>query len=253
MRTEFRTDRVFADLAAAQAELDEWVSDYNTRPAAPGDGHGHPCPTVGEILFGDKFNLGSRDLTLLFLGSAAFILALTLAQALIALLGHGRALIAWTVGLVLCVGVMALGSSATIDDLFLRVELGYLAGCLGAAVMMTVFLLAAPAFAGRRPQRAHRGHRARAARDLIPGPVDDAPGARRHPAPRAPLRRRRGRGRDRPRAGPTSRGRGGGLRAHAARAQRPRRGGAAGRARGHALRTPHASCARRGCASEYPR
>ena len=33
-------------------------------------------------------------------GSALFILALTLAQALIALLGHGRALIAWAVGLV---------------------------------------------------------------------------------------------------------------------------------------------------------
>src|SRR3954447_16088214 len=98
-------------------------------------------PTVGEILFGDKFNLGSRDLTLLFLGSAAFILALTLAQALIALLGHGRALIAWAVGLVRCVGVMALGSSATVDDLFRRSELGYLAGCLGAAAMMTVFLL----------------------------------------------------------------------------------------------------------------
>jgi len=98
-------------------------------------------PTVGEILFGDKFNLDNLDLTLLFLGSAAFILALTLAQALIALLGHGRALIAWTVGLVLCVGVMALGSSATTDDLFRRSELGYLAGCLGAAAMMTVFLL----------------------------------------------------------------------------------------------------------------
>jgi O-antigen/teichoic acid export membrane protein len=98
-------------------------------------------PTVGEILFGDKFNLGSRDLTLLFLGSAAFILALTLAQALIALLGHSRALIAWGVGLVLCVGVMALGSSATTSDLFLRVELGYLAGCLGAAMMMTLFLV----------------------------------------------------------------------------------------------------------------
>jgi len=80
-------------------------------------------PTVGEILFGDKFNLGSRDLTLLFLGSAAFIFALTLAQALIALLGHGRALIAWTVGLVICVGVMALGSSATVHDLFHRAEL----------------------------------------------------------------------------------------------------------------------------------
>jgi transposase InsO family protein len=31
LRTEFRTDRVFPDLKAAQAELDEWVSDYNTR------------------------------------------------------------------------------------------------------------------------------------------------------------------------------------------------------------------------------
>jgi transposase InsO family protein len=31
IRTEFRTDRVFASLAAAQAELDEWVNDYNTR------------------------------------------------------------------------------------------------------------------------------------------------------------------------------------------------------------------------------
>jgi len=98
-------------------------------------------PTVGEILFGDKFNLGSRDLTLLFRGSAAFIFALTLAQALIALLGHGRALVAWTVGLVICVGVMALGSSATVDDLFLRAELGYLAGCGAAAAMMVVFLL----------------------------------------------------------------------------------------------------------------
>ena len=98
-------------------------------------------PTVGEILFGDKFNLGSRDLTLLFLGSAAFIFALTLAQALIALLGHGRALIAWTVGLVFCVGVMALGSSATIDDLFLRAELGYVVGCATAATMMLIFLV----------------------------------------------------------------------------------------------------------------
>jgi O-antigen/teichoic acid export membrane protein len=98
-------------------------------------------PTVGEILFGDKFNLGAGDLTLLFLGSAAFIFALTLAQALIALLGHGRALIAWTIGLVVCVGVMALGSSATVDDLFLRAELGYLAGCTTAAAMMMVFLL----------------------------------------------------------------------------------------------------------------
>ena len=30
LRTEFRTDRVFKDLSAAQRELDEWVADYNT-------------------------------------------------------------------------------------------------------------------------------------------------------------------------------------------------------------------------------
>src|SRR5262249_46626596 len=30
LRTEFRTDRVFKDLAHAQAELDDWVTDYNT-------------------------------------------------------------------------------------------------------------------------------------------------------------------------------------------------------------------------------
>ncbi len=93
-------------------------------------------PTVGQILFGDKFNLGNQDLTLLFVGSAAFILALTLAQALIALLGHGRALVAWTIGLVLCVAVMGFGS----NDLFLRAELGYVAGCLASAVVMAVFL-----------------------------------------------------------------------------------------------------------------
>jgi len=31
IRTEFRTDRVFTSVAAAQAELDEWVEYYNTR------------------------------------------------------------------------------------------------------------------------------------------------------------------------------------------------------------------------------
>ena len=30
IRTEFRTDRTFSTLAAAQAELDDWVADYNT-------------------------------------------------------------------------------------------------------------------------------------------------------------------------------------------------------------------------------
>src|SRR6476469_3279724 len=51
LRTEFRTDRVFASLAAAQAELDEWVDDYNHRRphqgvdmAVPADRFLHPDP-----------------------------------------------------------------------------------------------------------------------------------------------------------------------------------------------------------------
>jgi O-antigen/teichoic acid export membrane protein len=94
-------------------------------------------PIAGEILFGDKFNLGNIDLGLLAAGSALFILALTLAQALIALLGHARALVAWCIGLFVCVAVTA-GSSS---DLFLRVELGFLAGCGAAAVSMAVLLI----------------------------------------------------------------------------------------------------------------
>ena len=42
LRTEFRTDRVFADLATAQNELDEWVRDYNH--ARPHQGLGMATP-----------------------------------------------------------------------------------------------------------------------------------------------------------------------------------------------------------------
>jgi O-antigen/teichoic acid export membrane protein len=94
-------------------------------------------PIAGEILFGDKFHLDNLDLALLAAGSGLFILALTLAQALIALLGHARALIAWCVGLAVCV-VVTIGSSS---DLFLRVELGFLFGCGAAAVCMAFLLL----------------------------------------------------------------------------------------------------------------
>jgi O-antigen/teichoic acid export membrane protein len=93
-------------------------------------------PAVGKILFGNKFHLDRQDLGLLFAGSAAFIFALTLAQALIALKGHGRALVAWAIGLAVAI-VVTLTSS---PDLFLRVELGFLAGCAAAAVVMGVLL-----------------------------------------------------------------------------------------------------------------
>jgi O-antigen/teichoic acid export membrane protein len=94
-------------------------------------------PAAGEILFGDKFNLGAIDLALLAAGSGLFILALTIAQALIALMGHARAVIAWALGLAVFIGVTA----AMHADLFKRVEVAFIAGAGAAAIMMGALLL----------------------------------------------------------------------------------------------------------------
>jgi O-antigen/teichoic acid export membrane protein len=94
-------------------------------------------PFAGELLFSkEKFILGHRDLGLLAAGSGAFILALTLAQGLIALRGYALAAVSWLVGLIGFVAVTAVG-----NDLFLRVELGFVAGSLLAAAVMGVQLL----------------------------------------------------------------------------------------------------------------
>ncbi len=93
--------------------------------------------TAGDILFGEKFNLGSTDLALLAAGSGFFILALTLAQALIALLGHAKALIAWAIGLAVFIGVTAVENT----DLFDRVEIAFIAGAAAAALAMGVFVV----------------------------------------------------------------------------------------------------------------
>jgi O-antigen/teichoic acid export membrane protein len=93
-------------------------------------------PTVGQILFGNKFNLEWVDLGLLCAGSAFFILALTLAQALIALQGHARAFVAWLIGLITAILVTAFSS----HELFRRIEYGFLAGCGIAALMMGLLL-----------------------------------------------------------------------------------------------------------------
>lgn len=87
-------------------------------------------PWIGNILFKD-FSLGAAGMALLAAGSGAFIVALTLAQALIALGGHRLMSAAWGGGLVVCVAVMA-----SISDLELRVEVGFLAGAIVAAIAM---------------------------------------------------------------------------------------------------------------------
>jgi O-antigen/teichoic acid export membrane protein len=92
-------------------------------------------PWAGELLFPDKWILGNRDMGLLALGSGTFIVALTLAQGLIALKAYARALTAWTVGIVAFVV-----ATASINDLFLRVEVGFVAGGVAASVMMGLLL-----------------------------------------------------------------------------------------------------------------
>jgi hypothetical protein len=68
---------------------------------------------------------------LLTLAATSFILALTLAQGLIALKAYGAAAGAWACGIAGFVVTVALG-----DDLFLRNELGFLVGSGVAAILM---------------------------------------------------------------------------------------------------------------------
>lgn len=87
-------------------------------------------PTVGKILF-DDFTMGAAGLGLLAAGSGMFIIALTLAQALMALGGHRMTAIAWGSGLVVCVALMAV-----IGGLEARVDIGFLAGSAATAAVM---------------------------------------------------------------------------------------------------------------------
>src|SRR3954453_7389466 len=93
-------------------------------------------PWVGQKLFATKWSLQNRDMFLLTLAATAFIVALTLAQGLIALKAYKQSAFGWTVGVVAFVGAVALG-----NDLILRNELGFLAGGVAAALVMGGFLV----------------------------------------------------------------------------------------------------------------
>jgi O-antigen/teichoic acid export membrane protein len=92
-------------------------------------------PWAGHLLFGTKFNLGRNDVALLATGSGLFILALTMSQAIIALSGHALTMYAWLVGVATFVVTTAVAG----HQLFLRVELGSIAGAAGSMVVMTWF------------------------------------------------------------------------------------------------------------------
>jgi O-antigen/teichoic acid export membrane protein len=88
---------------------------------------------VGEVLF-PPFDIGSVDLGLLAAGSGMFIIALTVAQALLALKGHRAAALAWFLGVIGFVVVTA--AVAPVTELEMQVELGFLAGATISTVVM---------------------------------------------------------------------------------------------------------------------
>ncbi len=97
-------------------------------------------PTVVEILFGQP-ELGEEltrtDLGYLAAASAFIMIAVTFAQALIALNGHSRAALGWAVGVLGFVVVTAIGT-----DVVTRVERGFLAGTCVATVVLGALLSA---------------------------------------------------------------------------------------------------------------
>jgi O-antigen/teichoic acid export membrane protein len=99
--------------------------------------------TVGAFLLGPwaldlvyDGGLDRRTLTLLAFGSALYMVALATAQAVIALHGHARVALGWTSGMVAFVLVTWL----SVDDLYLRVELGLVASSATAMVVFVVSL-----------------------------------------------------------------------------------------------------------------
>ncbi len=93
-------------------------------------------PWLGAKLFASKWDLGHRDMFLLTLAATSFILALTLAQGLIALKAYKPNAFGWVVGITMFVVVVLSG-----NDLILRNELGFLAGGVSAAIVMAAFLI----------------------------------------------------------------------------------------------------------------
>jgi len=92
-------------------------------------------PTVGKIFFKD-FTMSAGYLALLAAGSGAFIIALTVAQALMALGGLRTIAVSWGIGLCVSLGMMSI-----VEGLEMRVDLGLLIGSVIAAVFMAIGLV----------------------------------------------------------------------------------------------------------------
>ncbi|GAC1337413.1 MAG: hypothetical protein NVSMB29_01740 [Candidatus Dormibacteria bacterium] len=95
-------------------------------------------PLIVRVLFGRGFVLSHGDMAALAAASAIYMLALALAQALIALEQHGRSALGWLVGVVTFFGaVVALQGM----QLLTRVETALIASSVSATLAMAVLLL----------------------------------------------------------------------------------------------------------------
>lgn len=92
-------------------------------------------PTVVRLTFGEGYVVGNRDLGLLAVSSSVFMLAVALGQSLIALSSPARMALGWAAGVVVFATVTALG-----DDLYLRVELGLVAGTATVAGLLAAMV-----------------------------------------------------------------------------------------------------------------
>jgi O-antigen/teichoic acid export membrane protein len=93
-------------------------------------------PFVVDTMFGD--DVDHRTVGLLGLSCAAYMLALAIGQAVIALSGHRLVAGAWGIGVAVFVVVTAVAG----HDVFLRVELGLVAGSSASVVAMAAALAA---------------------------------------------------------------------------------------------------------------
>jgi len=105
-------------------------------------------PWVVRLVFGEDFVLSGLDMALLAAGSALVMLALGLAQALVALHRHREVALAWLVGVTVFAVAVLVGSGV-----LLRVEIAYVLGAAVAAGGMTLFVWIAARTGGSAPGR----------------------------------------------------------------------------------------------------
>jgi O-antigen/teichoic acid export membrane protein len=89
-------------------------------------------PAIGVAMFGAKFTLSGASLAALTAGICLVVIALTMAQALIALRRYTLTALAWVAGVIAFVIVMAVTSI----DVFTRAEIAFVVGGSVAAIWM---------------------------------------------------------------------------------------------------------------------